>query len=403
MIKKRLNIVIGIIIFGLLTYCLLAYFKPHNNVPEPDEILLTNTTTGLNEIWHKDDVQSVKLLNDLYGGYADTIKKNNIRLSPTITAEYSTPLFEDNEVTYIMAEDIFTRYELWKHESPDFVTLGSSMMFVNFNRETVFNNYPDIRYIDMTIGNNHPKVTWRLLQELDKRQLKIKPGSVFVYGMNISELNEGYSENYHDWVWPILEKGSVRDKNNDKTMTTRINEFFNIQEGFYQLKRTNPYFHAINQKWIKFQEKIGLRLVYLMDIPDKYRHDGKDLKSYLLTKVNRAGPYQCKDDNRIDIVLKIRDYIQSQGGHFVLLQVPTTSFDFAKTKNMNQCFDDLIAPILNKNNIEFIDFRDHQKLGISDLDFLFPNYLDPQHMNIEGGKKFTQKILNIQTVSQALQ
>ena len=131
-----------------------------------------------------------------------------------------------------------------------------------------------------------------------------------------------------------------------------------------------------------------------MNITRELRSDPDALASYLKAEAGRTGPYQCKDEERVSLLLKIRDFIEQRGGRLVIVNVPTSSFDFEKTRNMHRCFDEKITPIFAKENIAYLDLRDHKALGINDTHFLFPHYLDPQHMNIEGGMIFTQKILD---------
>lgn len=366
--------------------CLFRFFILEPKDKEQFHIL--NFTSARKELISRKVALGEQIANNLYGKSAGYVLRSNLPLSPAVSAEFTMPLVEVGGQTFGVLEDPLLRMSLWQHRPPDVVLLGSSMLFMNFLRQEFFEEYPHRSLIDFTMGDNNPEISEFLINQALERGLTITPGTIFIYGLNNSELLLKYNTapNYYSHVY----KAYVSDDSRRQKFYDAVDTLFRFPDIRLWLMTTQASISRV----------LGLSRPYHASLPNDVAHDGAAIQRYLLgknvkssdlAKVESAEPQI--NVKRLEALERLATLIKSQGAYLCIVRVPTSTIDMNENQDATASTNAAVR-MLEQRGLEFVDARDHVAIGIDDSDYVFPrNRFDPQHLNSRGARKFTRYLI----------
>ena len=343
-------------------------------------------------LFDRDDPATQRIIEMSYGPYKNFISTSDLPLSVASEGEFTLPHAKLNGKPYFIREHPELRYRLWKFAPPDFVLMGSSMMFQNFNRSVYLQRYPGRYLIDFCMGDNTPFLTGFMLNKLDDCRLWFKPGSTVVYGLNTYELMQGYLGKTREDVIKAL--SAVDNKSIKKSL-----------KGWLRLTLRTQGPKYLAQKAIR-KVRIGNRS-YMKPVAKELSRRPKMLREILMgnlpqNRPDKRFPINRAQLRRLSIIMKM---VELSEARFILVLVPSSSLDERAHGTFVQDLSHTLAKVCKQAGAEYYDLWDHQKTGIDDRDFLVKGsaglYLNPQHLNYDGSVKFTNRLLDIISNAQA--
>lgn len=350
----------------------------------PLQLSVIDEQTEELELVDRTSDKGLLLLKKLYGSYTDVIKEQqDLPLSTPSAAEFTVPQVEYDNKGCLVREHPALRYELWKASPPDVILLGSSIFFCGFNREVFFEHYPDKKLLDFTTGNNTPFIAHYLMQKADSLHLPFKPGSIVVYGMNRVELLEGYKDEHtHEFV-----KDAINGVEQEATPDGQVAQYLRLPELRYDMtnglksiyddmfRSGNVYRKAIDEQYLSGEEKFEQ---YIESIAPVFK-----------------GTKQI-DDKRLQEIKSLADFLEERGSKLIVLKLPQSLYNDIAMNTKGYSYFDKAVEHLQASNIQYIDAADFEKYNIRQLDYIWSgNIFDPEHLNVQGAKRYTQALINI--------
>lgn len=374
-----------IIAFLLLAAINKVYYTLHPNQLSiaPDKISMLDEATHKLKLIERSSKDGVAVINKLYGSYTDIIlNSKEIKLSTPTASEFTVPQIEYNDKAYVVREHPNLRYELWETAAPDVILLGSSIFFCDFNREVFFDRYPDKKLLDFTTGNNTPFIAHYFMKRADSLHLPFKPGTVVLYGMNRVEMLATYKDwNSHDFVKDVLEQGS-KEKNHDEQIATILKLPQLRHDVTTTLKSTyDNWFRGTN--------------IYRKKIDKKYRTNENSFLSYQQSVATPSKTVNSFDKDRIKELNDLATLLRNHGCKLVVLKLPQSLYNDISLNTKGHSYFDNEMKQLQSANIQYHDVSDFKRYNISQLDYIWPgNVFDPEHLNVQGAKRFTQALID---------
>lgn len=347
----------------------------------PAKLSLVNETTHATSFINKKSRNGKILLKRMYGNYDSVILNNDLSLSTPTAAEFTLPQLRYHCQPHIMREHPALRYELWKHEAPDVILLGSSMFFCNFSREVFYKHYPDKKLLDFTTGNNTPFIAHWFMKRADSLRLAFKPGTIVLYGMNRVEMLETYkNRNSHEYVKEAI-SGKVSEENHDE----QIAAFLKLPQLRYDVTT------ALKDKYDAWFRGSN---IYRKEIDKKYLVNETAFINYQASIATAGNTENSFDEERIKEIKFLAELLKKHDCRLIVLKLPQSHYNDMVMNTTGYSFFDKEMKKIESDNISYIDVSDLQKYNLSQLDYVWPdNIFDPEHLNINGAEKFTEALL----------
>lgn len=382
-LRYRLVVIILFSLLALLLVANKAYYTQYPNQLslKPIELSLLNEQTHRIKFLDKHTEQGKIILKRMYGVYDSMILNNDYPVSTPVSAEFTLPQFWYNGSPYILREHPALRYELWKHKSPDVILLGSSIFFCDFSRQVFYEKYPDKYLLDFTTGNNTPFIASWFMHYADSIGLEFKPGMVVLYGMNRVEMLKSYkTQHSHEYV-----KEAIKSKGEQPTFDQLIEQYLCMPQLRYDLTNTLKD---------KYDDWFRGGNMYRKAIDKKYLDNETAFIRYMQSAAAVTGKDNTFDEERIEEILSLADFLQQRGCKLVLLKLPQSLYnDIVLSTGGHSWFDKEITR-LQHENIRYIDVSDLKEYNLSQLNYTWPgNIFDPEHLNIDGAEMFTASLI----------
>lgn len=317
----------------------------------------------------------------MYGSYDSIILTNNYFLSTPASAEFTLPQFRYKCRPHVLREHPGLRYNLWKHQSPDVILLGSSIFFCDFSRQEFYKRYPDKYLLDFTTGNNTPFIASWFMRYADSIGLQFKPGAIVLYSMNRVEMLKEYkSATSHQYVKDAVTKPQPR-----KTADQLIEEYLCLPQLRYDV--TN----ALKNKYDDWFRGGNM---YRKAVDKKYLESESDFIKYIQSAASKSEKTNEFDPERIAEIKKMASFLQQKGCKLVILKLPQSQYNDIILNTAGYSWFDKEAAQFKHDNITYIDVSDMNRFDINQLDYIWPgNIFDPEHLNIDGSEKFTNALI----------
>lgn len=374
----------------VITFLLLAtinkvWYTLHPNQLSivPDNISMLDEATHELKLIERSSKEGVAIINKLYGSYSHTIlNRKEIKLSTPTASEFTVPQVEYNDKAYVVREHPNLRYELWETAAPDVILLGSSIFFCDFNREIFFDRYPDKKLLDFTTGNNTPFIAHYFMHRADSLHLTFKPGTVVLYGMNRVEMLATYKDrNSHNFVKDVLEQGT-KEKNHDEKIAT----FLKLPQLRHDVTTT---IKSTYDSWFRGTN------VYRKEIDKKYRTNESQFMSYQQSVATPSKTANSFDKDRVKELDDLATMLSSHGCKFVVLKLPQSLYNDITLNTEGHSYFDNEMKHIQSANIQYNDVSDFKSYNISQRDYIWPdNVFDPEHLNVQGAKRFTLALID---------
>jgi hypothetical protein len=336
------------------------------------------------------------------------------------------PTFRINGEFYAYRESPTMSLHLWQQQAPDVILLGSSMFFMNFNRTTFFKEHPDKRLIDMTMGNNTPLLSKFMLDAADKIGLKMKPGTIVLYGMNAVEFldfyyppfphvsrafaiefgTEPFAKTFEMRLTQRLHIGVVKERIDQdahvwvadhKDLLQSIVRKLSLSDNLIASAYAAP--KSVEEQAEPYAEFIHQPYRYSPLIPAELEGNPKGLAN-LLRKIAPAWDGKSYDNYEYgaDKVAAFKDIarrIKAAGGTLVLIKVPSSTLGYYRSPSSEYSFHKRIDALVKETGVVYVDLTPWDKTGIDDRDFIYPQHqLNPEHLNYEGADKLTRYLIS---------
>lgn len=382
--RKVVYVITALLVLFFISVKVYYSIYPNQLSFHPSDIAIVRENSNCQKFISRTSDEGKDILQKAYGSYTDYIVTHpEIDISTPLSAEFTLPQMKVDDEVYILREHPSLRYHLWKKDAPDVVLLGSSVFFCGFNRETFFQIHPELKLLDFTTGNNTPFIAYDMLHYADSLGLQFKPNTIFLYGMNRVEMLAKYKGRAaHDLLRDVINN---RVTEGEKSSAAKISDFTNLSNLKFDL---NNYFN-------KTYSKLFIPSVYKREIPGKYLHNAEKLRTYLMSKVDAPDiSEKTFDEERILELRKLAQLLQKHKCRLVILKMPLSVYtDRMLNITKQPSYFDIGAKEFNFPNTEYLDVSDNKKVGITELDFVWPgNVFDPEHLNFQGADKFTRYI-----------
>ncbi|MBW7912615.1 MAG: hypothetical protein H3C54_02675 [Taibaiella sp.] len=377
---------VAIILFALLVLLLAvnkAYYTyyPNQLSIHPEMLSMINTETHRLKFMRKDTRLGQIILDRMYGKYDSIILPNDYPLSTPTSAEFTLPQFRYKCRPHILREHPGLRYNLWKHQSPDVILLGSSIFFCDFSRQEFYKRYPDKYLLDFTTGNNTPYIASWFVHYADSIGLQFKPGTIVLYGMNRVEMLEEYkSKTSHDHV-----KDAITKPQSKKTADQLIEEYLCLPQLRYDV--TN----ALKNK---YDELFRGGNMYRKAVDKRHLESEAEFIKYIQSAAVKSDKTNKFYPDRVTEIEHLASFLEQKGCKLVILKLPQSQYNDIILNTTGHSWFDEEATQFDHDNITYIDVSDMNSFGITQLDYIWPgNIFDPEHLNIEGSEKFTNALM----------
>ncbi len=356
-------------------------YYPNQLSIKPEMLSIVNTETHRLKFMRKESEHGKIILDRMYGRYDSIILANNYLLSTPASAEFTLPQFRYKCRPHILREHPGLRYNLWKHQSPDVILLGSSIFFCDFSRQEFYKRYPGKYLLDFTTGNNTPYIASWFIHYADSLGLQFKPGSIVLYGMNRVEMLKDYkSISSHNHVKDAITKPQAK-----KTADQIIEEYLCLPQLRYDITGGLKN---------KYDELFRGGNMYRKAIDKKYLGSDEDFMKYIQSAAVKTEKTNKFDPERIAEIKSLAFFLQQKGCKLVILKLPQSQYNDIILNTAGHSWFDEEATQFNQDNITYIDVSDMNRFGITQLDYIWPgNIFDPEHLNIEGSEKFTNALM----------
>ena len=418
----------------LLVGLLIGYGASQANRPSPtiapDQVNLIDFERGVYELLDRQQPLAQALLTSAYGPYADSVIRSDHDISIPTDWEYTLPTFMVDGSFYALRESPTLRYHLWRETAPDVVLMGSSMFFMNFNRQTFFSRFPKARLIDFTMGNNTPLLTRYMVEQLDRLDLHFKPGVVVLYGINGAELADFYHPDFAHI------RNVVGDEFGFNPVQDRLHRLLLDSLGMRPLREDllaavrqfpakaaavlddltgpaatvapadrAPAASATGEAAACNRSEPSCALFDFENQPYKYSpyfpaalaDDPAGLAAFV-RKLAPAWSGQFTlhpmTEKKIAALAAVKEMVERDGARFILVKVPTSTLGYYRAPSVEWSFTQQIDAVVERLGIEFYDLTDWELTGLDDTHFVFPGQqFNPEHLNYEGSDVFTRHII----------
>ncbi|HEY9177099.1 MAG TPA: hypothetical protein VIN07_05390 [Flavipsychrobacter sp.] len=377
---------VAIILFALLVSALVVnkvYYSyyPNQLSIKPELLSIVNTETHRLKFMRKDSEHGQIILDRMYGRYDSVILANNYLLSTPASAEFTLPQFRYKCQPHVLREHPGLRYNLWKHQSPDVILLGSSIFFCDFSRQEFYKRYPGKHLLDFTTGNNTPYIASWFMRYADSMGMQFKPGTIVLYGMNRVEMLKDYkSKSSHQYVKDAITKPQPK-----KTVDKLIEEYLCLPQLRYDV--TN----ALKNKYDEFFRGGNM---YRKAVDTKHLESEAEFIKYIQSATGKSEKTNEFDLDRVSEIKNLANFLQQKSCRLVILKLPQSMRNDIILNTTGYSWFDEEAVQFDHGNITYLDVSEMNKFNITQLDYIWPgNIFDPEHLNIEGSEKFTNALM----------
>ncbi|MCB0698572.1 MAG: hypothetical protein H6551_09650 [Chitinophagales bacterium] len=380
--KRVVQILSIVFLVGLVINTTYYRYHPNQMTLDPTRLSVINEATHEIALFDKESDKGVEIINKMYGPYTEYILNHNILLSTPTVAEFTLPQFEHNDIAYILREHPSLRYNLWRHESPDVILLGSSIFFCDFNREAFFKRHAQEYLLDFTTGNNTPYVARYFMQYADSLKLSFKPGTIVLYGMNRVEMLEDYKDkDSHQYVKDVIEGKGI-----DKSIGNILASALRLPELRHDVTTSLKN---------KYDETFRGKNIYRKEVDEKYLVDENAFADYMRSIAPTTSVKSTFAKERIQEIALLNNYLAEKGCKLVVLNLPQSLYNDIALNTEGKSYFETEMKKLSSLYIDCVDASDFKSYNISQLDYIWPvNIFDPEHLNVKGAKRFTESLMN---------
>lgn len=380
---KRVAVILFVLLVSALMVNKVYYsYYPNQLSIQPGLLSMVNTETHRLKFMRKDSEHGQIILDRMYGRYDSVILANNYLLSTPASAEFTLPQFRYKCQPHVLREHPGLRYNLWKHQSPDVILLGSSIFFCDFSRQEFYKRYPDRHLLDFTTGNNTPYIASWFIHYADSIGLQLKPGTIVLYGMNRVEMLAEYkSKTSHDYV-----KDAITNPQAKKNADQVVEEYLCLPQLRYDLTTTLKN---------KYDELFRGGNMYRKAVDTKHLESEAEFTKYIQSAAIKTVKTNKFDPDRVLEIQQLAAFLQQRGCKLVILKLPQSQYNDIILNTTDYSWFDEEAAQYSHDNITYLDVSDMNRFGITQLDYIWPgNIFDPEHLNIEGSEKFTKAFMS---------
>lgn len=380
---KRVAIILFVLLVSALVLNKVYYtYYPNQLSIKPELLSMVNTETHRLKFMRKETEHGKIILDRMYGNYDSFILTNNYPLSTPASAEFTLPQFRYKCQQHVLREHPGLRYNLWKHQSPDVILLGSSIFFCDFSRQEFYKRHSDKYLLDFTTGNNTPYIASWFMHYADSLGLQFKPGTVVLYGMNRVEMLKEYkSSSSHNHVKVAITKPQPK-----KTADHVIEEYLCLPQLRYDITTTLKN---------KYDELFRGGNMYRKAVDKKHLESDADFIKFIQSAAVKTEKTNQFDPERVAEIQQLAAFLQQRDCKLVILKLPQSQYNDIILNTTGYSWFDEEAAQFSQDNITYLDVSDMNSFDITQLDYIWPgNIFDPEHLNIEGSEKFTNAFMS---------
>ena len=355
---------------------------------DPRRLSVVEYETGRYQLIDPRSSPGKAILEGAYGPYAPVVAQGTFPFSYARPQEFTLPRIDAEGRKLLLREAPGLRIELWQHSPPQVVLLGSSMMFMGFNRQRFFSRTGNARLIDMTLTGNWPETTDFELDQLFASQVAVPAGTLFLYGLGDFELSSPpCGAPVPDAVATAFQ--TMADGPQPSTWRERFVAWAGL-----------PNTRAQSLKWVRswFDDPAANRLAAsIVDDPPALARYGAEYIVPLL--LHARTPQPC--ESAVQVMRHVIQRLTEAGGDVVVVRLPSASPRRAVEGMPGRERDnaDGVLAELSRDpflQFRFIDLSDPASLGLDDRAFILPGSRtwDVAHLNWEGGVRLTDYLLD---------